>query len=256
MANAARHLHDLLEEFRKRAGNVEAVKGAKGEPTATVVRNLQGTWAGVFGLPISNKQPFRALFFRFYGILHDLPVIIERDLRCREDIDLDLFLEWKPSVEAALRQNLNNSAETASKHVTSATLLSLRHCSSMLGGGRGVAPEKLQELENSVTELRSQVIEDDEMNIRVRGFIGGRLDEILEALQEYRLRGDEALRDVLDSCIGKCCTSPEVASKIGEKEKLHVGGFLSVLNMLSAALNIGDKLPQLGKGAKLLLLGE
>ena len=31
---------------------------------------------------------------------------------------------------------------------------------------------------------------------------------------------------------------------------------MSVLNMLSAALNIGDKLPQLGEGAKLLLLGE
>jgi len=92
---------------------------------------MLSAWAAVLGVERDNSPEL----LHAVAAVTALPAQLEADLRAAlPDNDLELFLAWKPKVEAAMQgfANSGTTADGVQRQYDDATLVSLQHASSCL----------------------------------------------------------------------------------------------------------------------------
>ncbi|MBF6238245.1 hypothetical protein IU474_14390 [Nocardia otitidiscaviarum] len=166
-----------------------------------------------------------AEFAAAFGQLQMLPERIERALYTYADPeheDINFMLGWRPRVDAALATawNLQVPLQNVTNQYTDEDVARLRFCSSVLSRAKleaRVTEEQLHQLAQQVDELHMEVVEATAVPLELRTFLLEQLDRVRIALREYRIRGAEALRDVIERVVGSCVVRADITSTDDEE---------------------------------------
>ena len=155
------------------------------------------------------------------------------------------------------RSNLESQWEQVVKVIDEYTLLSLEHCDHDLSKhsrGSSIDDQRLQEIADKVVELMEEVKEDG-IDSDLATYIHGRLEQIMEAIDDFPLTGPAGVRHVLEANVGGLYTKVNIfMSKTNEKEKSYIKHFIVTLHALAAVINITLGVPQLSPGIQQLLV--
>lgn len=234
MSDSAKRLRSALSRFKSAANNKLR--------TDTV-------WA----LALDAGDDLYELHRRFAMLLR-LPGEITADLGLQCDINIELYTSWQPDVDALFRAPWTHSSQEVAAHIRDTTLNTLDFCSDLLSrsGSAGVDEEQLNDLVSDVTRLRADV-GNSKIDVDVKMFVLSRIDSILLALDYYKINGVAALRGAVESCLGSCYTNPDIAARVGEKERPFLRQVFSILSQITIILKIHDKAKELTEGVKAFL---
>ena len=236
--NPAGRLHEIL----RRAMNENREQRAR------------QAWAKLLKVDPPENTP---LLLRRLAKVYELPSQITEQVEKYSD-NPALYLKWRPKVDQMLsRSNLESQWEQVVNVIDEYTLLSLEHCDHDLSKhsrGSSIDDQRLQEIADKVVELMEEVKEDG-IDSDLTTYILGRLEQIMEAIDDFSLIGPAGVRHVLEANVGGLYTQVNIfMSKTNEKEKSYIKHFFVTLHALAAVINITLGVPQLSPGIQQLLV--
>lgn len=185
--NPAQRLHDFLVAMQ-------------GQPPSITIGEAVGNLLGV------SKEDTSTLL-RAAAEIVQLPEHTCRQLVMIPDIDEDLFLGWRPTVDHALTHLQNLSGNGITPMVSSydaATLLGLRHASHQLKAtsARDVPREQMDELASELEALRHLIEIADQLDGSLRLFLLDLVNEMTRAMLFYRIQGADGIEGALERSLG------------------------------------------------------
>jgi hypothetical protein len=134
-----------------------------------------------------------------------LPNQIRTELESHELEDQELFLEWLGAIQNSFVQlRLDTTIDQFQGQFNATTLLSLRHTSrelSRLRPEHSIGADHLAALADGVRRLREGVVGAN-LPSDVAEFLLKHLRLIDDAIEAYRIRGNDGVRQAVDSAIG------------------------------------------------------
>lgn len=183
--NAARRLHDLLEQLRQQS---------PGAPLLT-------SWATVTGIPESDLGELFAALAAFVA----LPDQVEVELKNKVPASgLGLYLQWQPQVNATVGafRSPGDPTQVAQQHYTDATLLSLAHVAYRLGNeNTDLGGETLANILAMLVDL-DEFLTGNEVEEPLRTFLLDLVYQMKRAVRLARVSGVDGLEDIFESTVG------------------------------------------------------
>lgn len=227
--NPAERLHDLLTAF----------KGVADQP-------MLSAWAAVLGVERDNLPEL----MHAVAAVTALPVQLEADLRAAlPDNDLELFLAWKPKVEAAMQgfANSGTTADGVQRQYDDATLVSLQHASHALrSGGREIQDDQLTTLADALQGLEELISGSADIDTDLQVFLLDLVYEMKRAVRLVRVQGVDGLQVALERSVGALYVRvglgqplPDRGSEVGRR-------FFAVIAQLGGLIAFGNSSFALG----------
>jgi hypothetical protein len=227
--NPAERLHDLLSSF----------KGVANQP-------MLSAWAAVLGVEQDNLPEL----LHAVAAVTALPAQLEADLRVAlPDSDLELFLAWKPKVEAAMQGFANSgaAADGVQRQYDDATLVSLQHASHALwSSGRELQDDQLTALADALQGLDELISDSADIDPELQVFLLDLVYEMKRAVRLVRVQGVDGLQVALERSVGAICVRaglgqplPDPGGQVGRR-------FFAVIAQLGGLIAFGNSSFALG----------
>ena len=179
-----------------------------------------------------------------------LPAQLEVELRAAlPEVDLELFLGWKPKVEATMQgfRNSGSSVDAIQRQYDESTLLSLRHASHALRlGGRDLPDEHLTALADALRDLDELIENSADIDEDLREFLLDLVSEMKRAVRLVRVQGIDGLQVSLERTLGALLVRAQLGKQLPEP-KAGVGRkFFAVIAQLGGLISFGNSSFELG----------
>lgn len=178
---------------------------------------------------------------------------IENQLRSIEGLDLELYLEPFPRIRNVCRLAalVHGSLGQTMNQLSPSDLTVLKFCANELSKhySEPVVDEQwLKEFAAQVDALFDEVKESDLIK-DLKDFLLKQLEIIRRAIQEYRIRGVERLKEALERVAGSLILHEDLIKKSNDKPE--VGKFSKIFNGLVSIVTFASKAtPLIGPAAK------
>lgn len=227
--NPAERLHDLLTAF----------KGVADQP-------MLSAWAAVLGVERDNLPEL----MHAVAAVTALPSQLEADLRAvLPDNDLELFLAWKPKVQAAMEgfTNSGTTADGVQRQYDDATLVSLQHASHALrGSGRDLQDDQLTTLADALEGLDELISGSADIDSELQVFLLDLVCEMKRAVRLVRVQGVDGLQVALERSVGALYVRAGLGQPLPDPVS-HVGRrFFAVIAQLGGLIAFGNSSFALG----------
>lgn len=227
--NPAQRLHDLLSAFKQVAN-----------------QPMLSAWASVLGVERDNLPEL----LHAIAAVTTLPAQLEVDLRAAlPDDDLELFLGWKPKVEAAMQgfANSGTNVDVVQNQYDDSTLLSLRHASHALqAGGRELQDDQLTMLADALQELDESISGSADIDQELQVFLLDLVYEMKRAVRLVRVQGVDGLQVALERSVGALYLRAGLGQPLPDPGS-HVGRKLfAVIAQLGGVIAFGNSSFELG----------
>lgn len=207
-------------------------------------------WAKILEVP-PNDIPH--LLTQFGKVL-TLPKIVQERIKSQEEINHSIYLKWVPKVESCFKSiNLETTIHSFTSNLDEAALDGLEFCSELLSR---VQPEieidekEIGKITKQIHKLQDEIIQ-SEIDNQYKFFMLEKLEELLKALQEYRIMGVEPIDEVFVNTFGRLATNQQIYEETKDTE---IGGkFWSVLTRALLLTSLAVTTIQLGQWAQNLL---
>ncbi len=232
MNNPAARLHSILTQTVPYRGN-----GTVASPV----------WAKILKVP---EKEIALINYKVAEVFL-LPNQIQEQIYRFDGEDHDLFLEWVPAVNKAIQSSsLNGGMHEFAKHITDATLVSLRHCSHLLSKNTfeiAADASKLDSVWDELNSLYEDVRISPDMDKQLKYYILRHLDLIRNAIRDYDIKGITPIIDSIDAIVGSATSQKPLAT---EMVKSTFGQrIMTAINNASTAVQLITSLPQLAEMA-------
>ena len=185
----------------------------------------------------------------FDGISKLFTLIKDTELAINKlyNVDIELYQSTIQEIKEAF-QNFNvvgEWSEIANK-IDRGTTEKLKFCADALSRQQGEIPlnvEEMNELHKEVRVLLERVI-DAELNEDIRSFIFDKLQDIEQAIINYKFKGSEGLQRVIEATLGAATLMNEDIRKEGENP--IVASFFTTITRVASMLSIYSNTKQLG----------
>lgn len=237
--NGARRLLDILEKAQE-VGHLAPLHG----------------WATVFGItekegPVVNEDEEFEVARRLVQ-LHQLVIDVEVQLRSIEGLEIELYLEPFPRIRSVIKPSMLNSGQLGSpmKLISSSDITVLKFCATELSKhyAEPVVDEQL------LLELRSQIdslfdeVRASSLPKELKEFLLKHLETVRRAIQEYRIRGVERLKEALEQLAGSVMVNENLLK--ASKESEAVTKFSRIFYGLVSIVTFASKVtPLIGPAA-------
>lgn len=227
--NPAERLHDLLSAF----------KGVANQP-------MLSAWAAVLGVERDNLPEL----LHAVAAVTALPAQLEADLRAAlPDNDLELFLAWKPKVEAAMQgfANSGTNADGVQRQYDDSTLVSLQHASHALRtSGRELQDDQLTTLADALQGLDELISGSEDIDTELQVFLLDLVYEMKRAVRLVRVQGVDGLQVALERSVGALYVRAGLGQPLPDPGS-HVGRrFFAVIAQLGGLIAFGNSSFALG----------
>jgi hypothetical protein len=228
--NPAERLHDLLSAF----------KGVANQP-------MLSAWAAVLGVERDNLPEL----LHAVAAVTALPAQLEADLRAAlpPDNDLELFLAWKPKVEAAMQgfANSGTTADGVQRQYDDSTLVSLQHASHALRtSGRELQDDQLTTLADALQGLDELISGSADIDTELQVFLLDLVYEMKRAVRLVRVQGVDGLQVALERSVGALHVRAGLGQPLPDPDS-HVGRrFFAVIAQLGGLIAFGNSSFALG----------
>ena len=208
-------------------------------------RPIKEVWAQVLGgYPADNGSLYYPL-----SQLIQLTQNAKKSVQQLTDVDQTLYLKPFENIERAFATtNLDQPWSEFKDRVDDATMIALRFVSdalSRMGTEDVIDPEVLSDLQSDVGSLLEKVLQSD-LPDELKTVLIESLEDIRGAILEYRIRGADGLRRVLESSVGAVLRQREQTQRIHEEKELKViFDFLGILRELDKLVAVSLKAKEL-----------
>ena len=178
---------------------------------------MRHAWGQALGVnPADLSQ-----FWRRVAMVSALPDEVEQAVRRLPDANEELLLRPLPRARVALSAafTMGGTNNLFVNEFDAITLLGLEHCSDLLHRARfepEIDSDTLEQLQQSIDKLIQVLDKQDDLDPVLERFIREHSAAIARALVDVRIRGAEALAEVVDSVVGAM-----VRSDAGASGRLH-----------------------------------
>ena len=222
--NPAGRLHELVTEFRSKAGQ----------------RPISHAWAAVLGIPDVNSPDL----LRRLAHVFRLPAEIEAEIQQvdNREYDSDLALRWQVNIPGQLGPVLftgNQSGQIATRF-DDASLYSLEYCNVTLHRHcpqRVFSDSQLDGIRELISELGAEVDRTPGLDPSLRDFMLSHAVAMLRALEDLAVRGPVALEEAFDQAVGAAYRRKDLTVK-KESDSGVWTKFQNLIIAVSAVLQI------------------
>lgn len=169
---------------------------------------VSSVWAELLEVPADD---FPELLRRI-GLVQQLPYLIRNEIYALNDIDTELHLNWLPKVELAFSSaHLRSPWRNFINHIDDSTILGLSFCDDKLARKEksGFTRESVHEFSQEAEEIRGAILKSD-LEEPVHQFLLRQVELLKQSLDDYELRGPEAISDALQLTIGSITINQNV----------------------------------------------
>lgn len=236
LTNAASRVYSLLKDASRKDGKISAAEA----------------WAQVFGEDEAQAKKDPYFIQTRLSLIRGQTDLIENEMR-RTEIPEDLVAPYCERVRRVVSPtNLTAHWQDYQKHLQPDVFLCLRYCEALLGTETSIPEDELQRILDKVEELRRE-IEDSGLSNGVYQFLSGQIDILARALNEYPIRGPEAIREAFKEGFAdladhvddlKNSTDQEEARKVATlwREMKRIGGEVVEADRIATAyVNLIEK---------------
>ncbi len=229
--NPAGRLYEILTPALKKGGKI----GLKNRTVKSVLSEV---------LDIDTEDSIKL----FDGINKLFTLITDTELAINKlyNVDIELYQSTIQEIKEAF-QNFNvvgEWSEIANK-IDRGTIEKLKFCADALSRQQGEIPlnvEEMNELHNEVRVLLERVI-GAELNEDIRSFIFDKLQDIEQAIINYKFKGSEGLQRVIEATLGATLMNEDIRK---EGENPIVASFFTTITRIASMLSIYSNTKQLG----------
>lgn len=217
--NTAKRICDLLE-IARREGD-----GAK----------VWEVWAKTFGIPKGAQNKVMAEIAMRLALLHGQIEFLSAQMG-ETEIPEKVYGPPLKQVEAAISsQALSSQWKAFKARITPEVMLALRYNAALLGAQEQPIDEK--ELASLIEEINhlERMLADSQLAPAVLSLIQNQIDEIRKALNEYRIRGATAVKDVVRKAAGELIEKRQVLEEGSGSEEVS-----RLAEIWRRVINIGD----------------
>jgi len=186
-----------------------------------------------------------------------LPHAIEREMARFPDIDVELYLGWKPDLAKAFRAvGFNNAFGDFKNQLSSSLLVNIRHCANELERRlpeKEIADSELAEIRQAAEALYDEVLVAN-LPAPLSRFLLDRLWLLIQALDHYEITGAPGVQYALDAVVGAVITVPEVAQEAGDTKSGQK--FWGLMGKVAVALKVAKSFAELIDTARKCLPGN
>ena len=196
-------------------------------------------WSQLLDVPDENQS----LLLRRLAKVMELPSTIKELIEKESNIEHQTYLVWFPQINEAFSSlKLDAPFSKFSQYSHDTNLLGLRFCSDLLSRSKPekiVEKEELEKLTEDVNMLINEIIT-SKVDAEVKQFALKHLRIILHAIQEYRIVGIEALRDISQISYGAIFTQHDIARKSINTDEGNK--FWEMINRVGLLVGVAEKL--------------
>jgi len=201
-------------------------------------------WADLLGVEQNNLPQLLVQL----GHLIELPELIRKEISRHEDIDQAIFLKWLPKVQKSFSNiNLTASFKNFMNPIDEAALDGLDFCSDLLSRRK---PEKtldqkeLDSIYKDVSVLIDDILDSD-TNQYLKQFMLEKLDDVIQAIRNYKIRGAKPIEKAVESTLGSIVTHKGIyeetkKSKNGSRFWKLLARVAIVVNIVAGSIQIGE----------------
>lgn len=209
-----------------------------------------------------NNIPF---LLKQLGKVMELPEVIRQRISRYDDINQKVYLKWLPKVQRGFSNiNLNGQFRSFTAPIDDAALDGLLFCSDLLSRR---SPDKildnteLNKIYEDTLKLRKKIIASN-VDETTKKIMIQKFDEILSAIQEYKIDGSRPIEKVIESTIGEIITNKDLyekatKSKFGDQFWKILSRVALVVTVTVGTIQIGESIVTLlPKNSKEKMVGE
>jgi hypothetical protein len=203
-------------------------------------RTLRLSWAAVLGV---GREDIPSLFQALADVQR-LVANTRREIESASDLDQNLLLENFSKIEqfVAITNLEAQTAQQESQYLDVITMRDLKHTAIQLSRSsaeEAVSDEELAELSAEIDALVDSARKAN-IDSELRAVLLEMLESIRHAISRYRVRGAEAFREALVTCLGEMSIFRETLKT--HRDQPLVGRFASVLHRTMQFANRANKL--------------
>jgi len=250
--NPGSRLYLQLEAIRNKAKTPKSTTTAKkgeGMKLRTVLADVSG-----------NEETETVKLFLFLVDLSNLAKQTAAAIQVVPNIDHNTYVRPLQKIEKGLMcTTVDVLAKTFAKRVlTEIDMLSLRVCADLLATvyvDTTIPPTEISALQQDVEDLLKEVLNTNLPN-DLRDFLIDNLEKIRQALLGYRIRGNQGIREVLESVLGASFLRYDdlVEQAKDETKRKTLEKFFAVIEKATKILSFAEKIKTLAAPAIALLL--
>jgi hypothetical protein len=218
-----------------------------GQKKKKKLEHLQASLVLAEALEIAHTDSSREVFDGIYNLFR-LVNDTELSINKLQDVNRELYLS--PIIEikdafGSLYLNLSEDWALIAMGIDRGTLEKLKFCADALSRQQGEIPlnvEEMNELHKEVRVLLERVI-DAELNEDIRSFIFDKLQDIEQAIINYKFKGSEGLQRVIEATLGATLMNEDIRK---EGENPIVASFFTTITRVASMLSIYSNTKQLG----------
>jgi len=162
------------------------------------------------------------------------------------NVNIELYQSPIKEIKEAFRDfNLGGEWSKIADKIDRGTLEKLKFCADALSRQQGEIPlnvEEMNELHNEVRALLERVL-DAELNDDIRSFIFDKLQDIEQAIINYKFKGSEGLQRIVEATFGATLMNEDIRK---EGENPLVASFFTTITRIASMLSIYTNTKQLG----------
>jgi hypothetical protein len=228
--NPAGRLYEILTMAIK-----SGAKGGMNRTTKSVLSEV---------LDIKGNDPLEV----FDGINKLFTLVKDTELTINKlyNVNIELYQSPIKEIKEAFRDfNLGGEWSKIADKIDRATLQTLKFCADALSRQQGEIPlnvEEINELHNEVRALLERLI-DAELKDDIKSFIFDKLQDIEQAIINYKFKGSEGLQRVIEATLGATLMNDDIRK---EGENPIVTSFFTTITRIASMLSIYSNTKQLG----------
>jgi hypothetical protein len=195
-------------------------------------------------LDINNPDSFEF----FDGVNKLVRLINDTELAINKisNVNIELYQSPINEIKEAFREfNFGGEWSKIADKIDRGTLQTLKFCADALSRQRGeviLNAEEINELHNEVRALLERVL-DAELNDDIRSFIFDKLQDIEQAIINYKFKGSEGLQRIIEATLGATLMKEDIRK---EGENPIVVSFFTTITRIASMLSIYSNTKQLG----------
>ena len=201
-------------------------------------------WAEILETALDNIP----LLLRRLGQVMELPEVVRQQIMRQKDIDQEVYLKWLPKVQRAFgNTNLKAPLSTFTDPIDEAALDGLDFCADLLSRKM---PEKildkgvLKSIYDDTNKLMEDIVGSD-IDKDLKIFMLEKLDQVISAIKEYKIKGANPVEKVVESTYGAIVMHENIYKKT--KDTKHGSDFWKILSRVAVVVGITVGSIQIGE---------
>lgn len=205
--------------------------------------SVQAVWAILFNV---ERNELSMILKKLSKVL-ELPDLIRMEVNSVKNIDPKISLKYFKRVEEILSSvTFNTNMNSFLNQIGDKELYSLEVCDDLLSKSRpeiNIEEDKFNQIINSAKNLLNE-IKDANINQELKDFLSSKLEDIIEAMMDYKIVGIETIRETITSIIGDATLKQEIMKR--DKKTKYQKSFWEIVLRLSIIISLITNSTELG----------